>query len=119
MREAVLKIAALFSYCGGPLFISELLKPRVGVMPAFLLTFLPVGFMLIGALCLGETGDRWSTAAVWAGRQGVYLVLAMHLYALWCFANGAHVSEQYLYYFGIGVGVVWSVGYLRAARRNE
>jgi hypothetical protein len=116
MRMAVLKIAALFSYCGGPLFINELLKPHLGVNPTFLVTFLPVGLMVLGALCLDETRNRWSNAAVWAGRQGLYIVLGMHLYALWCFVNGTRVPEQSLYYLGIIVGVVWSIAYLRAAR---
>ena len=117
MREAVLKISALFSYCGGPLFIGELLKPRLGVRTAFLITFLPVGLMAVGALCLDDTRNRWSIAAVWAGRQGLYIVFAMHLYALWCFLDGIRVPEQSLYYLGIAVGMVWSMAYLRAARR--
>jgi hypothetical protein len=117
MRVAVLKITALFSYCGGPLFIAELLKPRLGVWPAFLITFLPVGLMVIGALGLDEPRDRWSIAAVRAGRKGLYIVLGMHFYALWCFLEGTRVSEQSLYYLGITVGTAWSIAYLRAARR--
>ncbi len=67
MREAVLRIAAQFSYCGGPLFISDVLKPRLNVGPAFLI--------------------------------------------------GVRVPDQSLHYLGIPVGSVWSVAYLRAARR--
>jgi hypothetical protein len=114
---AVLKIAALFSYCGGPLFIGELLKPHIGVKPTFLVTFLPVGVMVLGALCLDDARNRWSNAAVWAGRQGLYIVLGMHLYALWYLVNGIRVPDQSLYYFGIAVGAVWSIAYLHAARR--
>jgi hypothetical protein len=118
MREAVLRITALFSYCGGPLFIAEQLKRHIDHVVAFLLTFLPVGFMVMGALCLNDmTRSRWSFAAVWAGRRGLYIVLAMHLYALACFARGARVSEPFLYYSGIAVGIAWSVVYLRASRR--
>ena len=117
MREAVLKIAALFSYCGGPLFVGELLKRRIGQGPAFLITFLPVGLMVIGALCLDDTRNRWSSAAVWAGRLGLYIVMGMHLYALWCFVDGTRTLDQSLYYLGITVGMVWSIAYLRAARR--
>lgn len=118
MRVAVLKITALFSYCGGPLFIAERLKPQTNDLAAFLVTFLPVGLMVVGALCLDDdTSDRWSFAAVWAGRQALFIVLGMHVYALVRFASGTRVSEQTLYYFGIAVGVAWSLGYLRAARR--
>ena len=117
MKDAVLKIAALFSYCGGPLFIADLLKPGLGTGLPFFITFLPVGLMVLGALCLDETQNRWSFMAVTAGRQSVYIVFGMHLYALWCFVDGVRVPDQRLHYIGIAVGMVWSVAYLRAARR--
>jgi hypothetical protein len=118
MREALLKIAAIFSFCGGPLFIADVLKPRLNAGLVFFMTFLPVGVMVLGALCLSYyTRSRWTFAVVWAGRQGLYIVLGMHVYALWCFVNGVRVTEQSLHYLGIAVGVVWSVAYLRAARR--
>ena len=118
MREAVLKIAALFSYCGGPLFIADVLKPRLKLGLAFSITFLPVALMVLGALCLdNDTRNRWSFAAVWSGRLGLYTVLGMNVYALWCFVDGVHVPDQSLHYLGIAVGVLWSVAYLRAARR--
>jgi hypothetical protein len=118
MREAVLRIAALFSYCGGPLFIADALKPRLDSKPAFLMTFLPVGIMVVGALCIDDDiRSRWSFGAVWAGRQSLYIVLGLHTYALWCFVRGVRVPDQSLHYIGIAVGVAWSVAYLRAARR--
>jgi hypothetical protein len=118
MREAVLKIAAIFSYCGGPLFIVNRLKPHFNVGLAISITMLPVVLMVVGALCLDDdTRSRWSFAAVWAGRQGLYIVLGMHVYALWCFVDGIRVADQFLHYIGIAVGVAWSVAYLRAARR--
>ncbi len=117
MKEIALKIAALFSFCGGPLFISDLLKPRLGVGKAFVIVMLPVMLMVIGAVCLDDTRNRWSIAAVRAGRLGLFIALGMHVYALWCFAHGTRVAEMYLYYFGIAVGVTWSITYLRAERR--
>jgi hypothetical protein len=119
MKILVLKLATLFSYCGGPLFVGELLKPRVGVGQGFVITFLPVGLMLLGALFLEDTRTRWTIAAVRTGCLGLAIALAMHVYALGCFMSGKHVAEQYLYDFGIAVGVVWSVVYLRAVRRWE
>jgi len=118
MREAVLKIAALFSYCGGPLFIADALKPQLDGGLAFLMTFLPVGLMVVGAFFLyDDPRDRFSFTVVRAGRQGLYIVLAMHAYALWCFADGVRVLDQSLHYIGIAVGLTWSFAYLRAARR--
>jgi hypothetical protein len=119
MRETLLRLAALFSYCGGPLFIADVLKRRFGPGPAaFVITFLPVGAMVVGALCLGDdTGSRLSRAMVWVGRQGLSIALGMHAYAIWCFTHGVRTPDLILHDVGIAVGVVWSVAYLRAARR--
>ena len=96
LRVAFLKIAALFSFCGGPLLVSERLKPHFGSQIAFLVTFVPVGLMLFGALFLeDDIGDRVARVAVWSGRQALYVVVAMHAYAVWCFAHGLRVPEQY------------------------
>ncbi len=118
LNTVFLKIAALFSFCGGPLLISEQLKPRFGTQGAFLVTVAPVLVMLVGALFLEDgVEDRIARAAVWWGRQALYVVLVMHGYAIWWFARGLVVSEQWLYYTGIVVGLVWSTVYLRAGRR--
>jgi len=115
---AFLKIAALFSFCGGPLLVSDQLKPRFGTQGAFLMTVTPVLLMLFGAFFLeDDVEDRIARAAVWWGRQGLYVALAMHAYAIWWFALGHHVSEQWLYHLGIVVGLIWSTVYLREGRR--
>src|SRR5262245_24331262 len=81
LKEGLLRIAALFSYCGGPLFIADALKPRLGTLPPFLITFLPVGVMVLGAFFLhDDTSDRLSFRIVSAGRVALYVVLAMHIY---------------------------------------
>lgn len=118
LRTTLFKIAALFSFCGGPLLVSDQLKPHFGTPVAFLVTMTPVVVMLIGALFLeDDVEDRIARAAVWWGRQGLYVALAMHAYAIWRFAHGLRVSEQYLYYGGIVVGLIWSTVYLRTGRR--
>ena len=115
---AFIKIAALFSFCGGPLLVSGQLKPSFGTVVAYLVTITPVIVMLIGALFLeDDVEDRIARAAVWWGRQGLYVALAMHAYAIWWFARGHQVSELWLYYAGIVVGLIWSIVYLRAGRR--
>jgi hypothetical protein len=113
-----LKLAALGSYCGGPLLLCDRLKPHLGTLLAFLVTFIPVGFMLFASFFLeDDLKDRMARFIVMLGRQALYLVLAMHAYALWCFLNGFHAAEPYLYYAGIGIGIAWSIFYLRAARQ--
>ena len=117
MKETLLKLSALFSYCGGPLFVADLLKPRLGKGPAFLITFLPVGFMLMGSFFLEDRPDRLMRGAVRAGLLGMYMALAMHAYTLWRLLAGVHIAEPWLYWFGMAVGAAWSVHYLRAAGR--
>jgi len=118
LSTAFVKIAALFSFCGGPLLVSGQLKPRFGTHVAFSVTIAPVVVMVIGTLFLeDDVEDRIPRAAVWWGRQGLYVALAMHGCAIWWFAHGLHVSETWLYYTGIVVGLIWSTVYLRASRR--
>lgn len=118
LSAALFKMAALFSFCGGPLLVSDQLKPRFGTPVALLVTLTPVLVMLIGTLFLeDDVEDRIARTAVWWGRQGLYAALAMHAYATWRFAHGLRVSEQSLRYAGIVVGLVWCVVYLRAGRR--
>jgi hypothetical protein len=118
MRELFLKLAALLSYCGGPLFVAGLLKPRFGMGPAiFLATFVPIGMMLMGAFHLDDVRDRMAIAFVRLGLLGLAIALGMHIYAAGCFARGVRVPDQGLHDLGIAIGVVWSAVYLRASRR--
>ena len=118
LSTAFVKIAAVFSFCGGPLLVCAQLKPRFGTHVAFLVTITPVLAMVIGSLFLeDDVEDRIARAAVWWGRQGLYVVLAMHGYAIWEFLHGLDVAEPWLYYAGIVVGLIWSAVYLRAGRR--
>lgn len=119
MRVAALKLAAIFSYCGGPLFLCDLLKPSLTVALAFSITFLPVLLMVLGAFCLEDARSRWTRAGLRAGRLGVYAVLTMNVYAVWCFAHGVRVPDQTLHYIGIAVGLVWTAVYLWEAHRWE
>ena len=118
MHVLFLKLAALFSYCGGPLFIAGLLKPRFGMgLAIFLATFLPIAMMVVGAFSLDDIPSGMSVALVRLGLLGLAIVLGMHAYAVGCFVQGLRVPDQGLHYFGIAAGVVWSVVYLRAVRR--
>lgn len=118
MKVSLLKIAALFSYCGGPLFIADMLKRRHDSGWNFVITFAPVLLMVFGAFCVDDTlRSRGSAWCVWAGLQGLYVVAAMNVYMLWRFSDGVRVPDQSLHYIGVTVGVVWGVVYWRAARR--
>ncbi|HKQ97636.1 MAG TPA: hypothetical protein VJV75_07170, partial [Candidatus Polarisedimenticolia bacterium] len=97
---------------------ADLLKPRYNKDAIFLITFLPVGLMVLGALLHADAGSgRWVRHIVGIGRVSLFIVLGMHAYALGCFLNGVRVPDQTLHHIGIAVGVTWSVAWLRAARR--
>ena len=118
-QEIGLKVGALFSYCGGPLFICDLLKPRIGTAPAFWITFLPVGLTVLGALFMDDWSSRWLYGVVRAGRLALFIVLGMHTYAVWCFALGVRTPDQVLHYIGLAVGALWTVYYMRKSRHWE
>ena len=47
MPLLLFKLATLFSFCGGPLLVCELLKPRLGQDPAFVVGMAPVALVLV------------------------------------------------------------------------
>ena len=117
VKDALVKLASLYSYYGGPLYVADLLKPSIGMGPAFLITFLPVGLMALSAFFMDDVSSRWLHPVVRAGRSMVFIVLGMHLYAAWAFAHGVRLPSLGLHYFGIVVGLVWTAYYLYASRR--
>ena len=54
-QSGLIKIGALISYCGGPLILSDLLKPRLGAPLAFGVTFAPIALWLFGSMALAES----------------------------------------------------------------
>jgi len=103
------------SFFGGPLFVGNLLRPRIGLWPTLLITLVPVGIMLLGSMNDGIRSSR-PPVIVRAGLVGLSMALGMHLYALWCIARGATVDDASFHYIGIVVGVAWSAAYLFASR---
>jgi len=60
-QSGLIKIGALISYCGGPLILSDSLKPRIGTPLAFGATFAPIALLLFGIMALADsawTGPR-------------------------------------------------------------
>src|SRR5678815_2222687 len=80
----LLGIVAFLTFLGGPFFVADPLKPRIGSWPAILITCIPLGLMLFAAYSMVESRvrDRPSRAILWAGIFGMFLTLGEHLYAL-------------------------------------
>ena len=118
MMTLVIKIAGLLSACGGPLLVMDRLKARLGSWEAFLIGFLPVALMMVGAFDLtSPANDRWARRTVELGRLGMYVMVGMQLYGIWLILGGLRSPALPLYYTGIATGLLSAVAYQWAAAR--
>jgi hypothetical protein len=118
LREGVIKIAALLSYCGGPLILADVLKPHLGVPVAFGVTFLPIVLMILAAPSLEGRSWRWDGLFVRPGIYGAWMSLAMHAYGGWILATAAVRSLDFgLYVVGLIVGIPIAIWYVISANR--
>lgn len=114
----VIKLAGLLSACGGPLLVMDRLKGRLGSPAAFLIGFLPIAFMMMGAFHLtSEASDRWARRAVELGRLGMYIMVGMQLFGIWLILGGLRSPALPLYYTGITTGLLSALAYQWAAAR--
>jgi hypothetical protein len=119
-RELAVKLSAFASSLGGPLYVFDLLAPRVGSKPqAFAIVFLPVALLIVGALSLGLERERLERFLVRAGRVGAWLLLLVDAFASWqLFVVGVPYPNRSLVAFGILVGVLGSAAYLGHTSRS-
>ena len=119
MREWLIKTAALWSYCGGPLILVGVLKPRLGIAVAFGITFLPIVLMILGAPYLAEDRTlRWEGWSVRPGLYGAWMSLTMHAYGAWILATATTRSLDFrLYVSGLAVGIPVAGWYAISATR--
>ncbi len=112
----LLKLLALFSFCGGPLRVTDALKRYLPQPYAFALAFSPLVLLLFGAFALRDGArdvlDRWSIAG---GRFGSVLLLAMNAYSSWLLLRGDSSADRGLVAFGTVVGVLTALLYFRLA----
>jgi len=115
---AMFKITALFSFCGGPLFVTDQLEPHLTDPYHFVVAFSPVAVMVLGAFALVEREhDLMARICVWSGALGGVALLAMNIYAGWHLATGSAPAERGLLTFGIAVGLVAITLYVKALTR--
>lgn len=130
-QSGIVKIGALISYCGGPLILSDSLKPRIGVPLAFGVTFAPIALLLFGIMALADspwTGPRAERAdpeapshgilMVRLGVVGAVLTLLMHGYGAWTLATTTARADSGLNLVGLVVGVPMAGGFLYLARKR-
>ena len=98
----LLKLAALFSFCGGPLVVADSLKTHMHRDLAFAIAFLPTLGLIFGSWSL------WEPAVALVG---------MNVYAVHELMNGAERADGGLIRPGIVVGVVFVAYYAHASHR--
>ena len=132
-QRTLIKLGALFSYCGGPLILCDTLKPSLGKFMAFAVTFLPILPMIFGAESLFdpipprrvgsrngsilEDGTGWGVRVVQLGLVGALVLLVMHGYGAWILATTLPRPDQGLYMFGLAVGIPMAGVYAYAAQK--
>ena len=135
-QHTLIKLGALFSYCGGPLLVCGMLKPRLGNFLAFAVPFVPIVLMIFGAEPLlgpsprrqvvapgsspepvPDDGVPWGIVFVRLGLIGALLTLMMQSYGAWLLATTPHRPDHNLYVFGIIVGIPLAGVYASLARK--
>lgn len=120
MDHRLIKPIALFSACGGPLYIADTLKPFYGDLPAFAVGFAPIGLITFGSLWIDDDGDGFvKRLLVRAGLVGAYGLAGMNLYTAWKLLTAPPPADRGLIIIGLIVGTIATVMYVRAARRSE
>jgi hypothetical protein len=117
-RLLLLKLAALFAFCGGPLVVSDLLKAHLHKDVAFAIAFAPSVALIFGVYSLWESKpDRWDTAMVLFGAVGAAVLVAMNVLAISELIDTPDRADGGLIRVGIGVGLVFVAFYAHATRR--
>jgi hypothetical protein len=114
----LLKLAALFSFCGGPLVVADSLKTHVHKDLAFAIAFLPTLGLIFGIWSLWEPApNRWDNAMVILGALAAVALVGMNVYAVHELLNGAERADGGLIRLGIAVGVVFVAYYAHASHK--
>jgi hypothetical protein len=112
----VLKLSALFSFCGGPLYLSGVLDIKHRSPIYFSIPFAPIVLLLFGALALrDENSDKLGRWSVEGGLVGAALLTAMNVYAVIRLAGAPRQPDGGLVALGIAVGLCTAIVYTATA----
>lgn len=117
-RLLLLKLAALFSFCGGPLVLADSLKTYTHKDIAFAIAFAPCVALIFGVHSLWEANpDRWDNVMVVFGAVGAAALVGMDAFAISELMDGQHRADESLIRLGIGVGLAFVALYAYASQR--
>lgn len=114
----LLKLAALFAFCGGPLVLADALKTQMDKNVAFAIAFLPTLGLIFGVWSLWEPApNRWDNAMVTVGALAAVALLGTNVYAVLELMNDPERADAGLIRLGIAVGVVFVAYYAHASHK--
>lgn len=114
-----IKLLALFSFCGAPLYLTDLTEPSLGDPGAFIANFTPLALMLFGTLSLAEDElSGISLLAVRAGALGAILLATQTLFTVAHLLAGNPHPNTGLITFGMMISALAIGGYLWMWRRR-
>jgi len=117
-RLLLLKLAALFSFCGGPLVLADSLKTHVHRDVAFAIAFAPCVALIFGVHSLWEAKpDRWDDAMVLFGAVGAAALVGIDAFAISELIGGRDRADEGLIRLGIGIGLAFAAFYAYASRK--
>ena len=114
----LLKLAALFSFCGGPLVLADALKTQMDKNLAFAVAFMPTLGLIFGVWSLWEPEpNRWDNAMVIFGALAAAALLGTNVYAVLELMNDPERADAGLIRLGIAVGTVFIAYYAHASQK--
>lgn len=115
--RTALKLFALLTFCGGPLYVSEVVKPHVGQTSAFVIGIAPVLVLAFVVLMVVEERPlRHSPLLVWGGWLSLGAILIESAVATFQVVAREVPKDTGLILFGSAVSVVTAVIYQRLTR---
>lgn len=95
------KIGALLSFCGGPLYVMDVLKPTLGTDLAFAVGFAPLAVMIFGTLAAVEDeAEGFSLFVVRAGGIAAGIIVLESIATVWALVSGLVRADAGLLMFG-------------------
>jgi hypothetical protein len=113
-----LKLAAILSFCGGPLVLVEWLEVHIDRNVAFAIGMFPSASLIFGVFSLRDARpDRWDDWMVSLGLIGAAALIAMNIFGLYHLTIEPAHPDSGLIKFGIAIGLLFSAYYAHASYR--
>ncbi len=117
MSLLVIRLLALLSSVGGPLYLYDLLASGPRDYRIFAFCFAPIALMILGSLSFGDPpANRLARFFVRLGLFGAIALALMNVFTIYFLINGERHPNQVMITIGIAVGVFTSILYGMLAR---